>query len=179
MLFPVLETKCPDNGKGGAATSTGAGHGSDGLTAPTAPTAPTAIVQKEKQELHNERAGVLPTKEGRMDRGCNQSFVNKMAMIRTNSASKRKIECAASGVAFSIAGPRYGDVARVGGAGAAAGLNPSMNDEIEGKDTFPDLLIFVDDRIFFSSKFTIILNQIFDLINSCFPSKTIAQSFFS
>jgi len=56
-----------------------------------------------------------------------------MAMIRTNSASERKIECAAASVALNNNGPRYGDVARVGGAGAAAGLDPSMNDEIEGK----------------------------------------------
>ena len=133
MLFPVLETKGQDNGKGGAATGTGADHGSDGLTAPTAPTATTAIVRKEQHELHNERIVSLPTKNGRMDRGCNQSFVNKMAMNRTNSASKRKIECAASGMALNIAGPRYGNVARVGAAGAAAGLDRSMNDEIEGK----------------------------------------------
>jgi hypothetical protein len=130
MLFPVLETKCQDNGKGGAATGTGAGHGSDGSTVPTAPTATTAIVRKEHHELHTERIVSLPTKDGRMDRGCNQSFV----MNRTNSASKRKIECAASGVALNIAGPRYGGVGgRIGGAGAAAGLDPSMNDEIEGK----------------------------------------------
>jgi len=52
MLFPVLETKCPDNGKGGAATSTGADHGSDCSTMPSALTSPTVIVRKEQHELH-------------------------------------------------------------------------------------------------------------------------------
>ena len=87
--------------------------------------------------MHNERIVSLPTKTGRMDRGCNQSFANKMDMNQTISGSKRKIECAASGVAFNIAGPRYGGAGgRIGCAGGAAELDPLMSDENEGKTKY-------------------------------------------